>query len=674
MSARKLSRREFLVLSGSAAASVLAACGTPATPAAAPTQAPAAAAPTQPPAPAATAAPASKYKEAPMLAELVKAGKLPPVDQRLPDNPLVVKPVEKVGKYGGTWRTALKGAGDNAWLMRTIGYEFLTRWNREWTEISSNLAESWTVNADASEYTFKLRKGVKWSDGKPFGADDIVFFFTDVLNNKDLTAAPGNQYKVGDKVCTAVKVDDNTVTIKFAGPQGLFLQQITSNGNGQEICTYQAAYAKQFHKNYADPAKLDALIKEAKVETWIQLFQTKVQTPPGSSMQARWANLEMPQLWAWVLTAPYLAKDPVKAVRNPYYWKVDTAGNQLPYIDNIFYDFIEDVQVMALKAAAGEIDMMDRSLNTNANKPIFVDNAQKANLGFFEEVPAGMNVMCISLNLSIKDKQKSAIFNDLNFRIGLSHAINRKELIDVLWVGQGEPYQCAPRPTSPFYNEKLAKQYIEYDVKKANEYLDKVLPKKDGDGFRLMPDGNRLVILFEISNAPNKEWADAGPMLQKYWKAVGVDIQPKVVDRALMYTHKDANEIEMNCWAGDGGLDCVMESRWYMPFSTESQFGVGWYYYWIKDARAVEPPAAAKKQQELYDQMKTTGDTKKQDDLMKQILQIAQEQFWCMGVGLTPLGYGIVKNNFKNVPKSMPTAWNYPNPAPYDPPQFFFES
>jgi peptide/nickel transport system substrate-binding protein len=665
MSVRKLSRREFLVLSSSAAAaSVLAACAPSATPA--PTQAPA-----KPPA---AAAPAGKYKEAPMLAELVKAGKLPPVDQRLPDNPLVVKPVEKVGKYGGTWRTAIKGAGDNAWLLRTIGYDYLVRWNREWTEIVPNLAESWTVNADASEYTFKLRKGVKWSDGKPFGADDVVFFFMDVLNNKDLTAAPGNQYKAAGKVCTAVKVDDNTVTIKFSAPQGLFMQQIASDGNGIDMVRFQAAYAKQFHKTYADAAKLDALIKEAKVETWIQLFQTKVQTPPGSSMDTRWSNLEQPVLSAWVLTAPYLAKDPVKAVRNPYYWKVDTEGNQLPYIDNIFYDFIEDVQVMALKAAAGEIDMMDRSLNTNANKPIFVDNAQKANLGFFEEVPAGMNVMCISLNLSVKDKQKNAIFNDLNFRIGLSHAINRKELIDVLWVGQGEPYQCAPRPTSPFYNEKLAKQYTEYDVAKANEYLDKALPKKDGEGFRLMPDGNRLVILFEISNAPNKEWAEAGPMLQKYWKAAGVDIQPKVVDRALMYTHKDANEIEMNCWAGDGGLDCVMEPRWYFPYSSESQYGVGWYYYWIKDARAVEPPEAPKKQQALFDQMKATGDAAKQNDLMKQILQIAQEQFYCIGVSLQPLGYGIVKNNFKNVPKSMPTAWNYPNPAPYDPPQFFFES
>jgi peptide/nickel transport system substrate-binding protein len=453
----------------------------------------------------------------------------------------------------------------------------------------------------------------------------------------------------------------------------LFMQQITSDGNGQEITTYQAAYAKQFHQAYADATKLDALVKEANVETWIQLFQTKVQTPPGSSMQSRWANLDMPVLNAWVLTAPYLAKDPVKAVRNPYYWKVDPDGKQLPYIDSIFYDFIEDIQVMALKGAAGEIDMMDRSLNTLANKTIFVDNAEKANLGFFDEIPSSMNVMTISFNLSVKDPQKNAIFNDINFRIGASYAINRQEMIDVLWVSQSEPYQCAPRPTSPFYNETLAKQYTEFSVDKANAALDKVLPKKDSDGYRLMPDGNRLSVNFEVANN-TKEWTEAGPMLQKYWQAVGLDIQAKVEDRALMYTHKDANEGEMYCWAGDGGLDVVMEPRWYFPYSGESQYGVGWYYYWIKDARGVEPPEPAKKQQALFDQMKGTGDAAKQNDLMKQILQIAQEQFWCIGIGLAPKGYGIVKKNFKNVPPSMPAAWNYPNPGPFDPPQFFFES
>jgi len=328
--------------------------------------------------------------------------------------------------------------------------------------------------------------------------------------------------------------------------------------------------------------------------------------------------------------------------------------------------------VLALKAAAGEIDMMDRHIATNANKPVFVDNMKKGDYSFFETIPSSMNVMVLSLNLTHKDKQLRAIFQDINFRIGLSYAINRKELIDVIWVGQGEPYQCAPRPTSPFYNEKLAKQYTEYDVKKANEYLDKVLPKKDANGMRLMPDGKPLSFTMEISNT-SKEWSDAGPMIQKYWKAVGVDMIPKVEDRALLYTHKDANEFDALVWGGDGGLDVILEPRWYFPYSTESQYGILWQYWWRKDPRGEEPPEAPKKQMALYDQIQATGDAKKQEELMKQILQIAQEQFYCIGIALPTNGYGIVKNNFKNVPKTMPGAWLYPNPGPSNPEQYFFE-
>ena len=219
---KSLTRRQFLVLSGSlTAAAALAACAPQATPTAAPpTAAPAA---TQPPAPTAvpptaapaatkppataapTAPPAAKYKESPLLADLVKAGKLPPVEQRLPANPLVVKPVDKVGKYGGTWRTALRGGQDDAWTTRIIGYDYLVRWDREWTTVIPYVAESWTSTPDATEYTFKLRKGMKWSDGKPFTADDIVFWVTDILNNKDLTAAVGGSWAAGGKYLTATQ-------------------------------------------------------------------------------------------------------------------------------------------------------------------------------------------------------------------------------------------------------------------------------------------------------------------------------------------------------------------------------------------------------------------------------------------------------------------------------------
>ena len=170
---------------------------------------------------------------------------------------------------------------------------------------------------------------------------------------------------------------------------------------------------------------------------------------------------------------------------------------------------------LALKAAAGEIDMMDRHIATNPNKPVFVDNMKKGDYSFFETIPSSMNNMIICFNLTHKDKQLREIFQNPDFRKGVSHAINRKEMIDVVWVGQGEPYQLAPRPTSPFYNETLAKQYTEFDVKKANEYLDKVLPKKDANGMRLMPDGKPLASPGKSPTPAPTPWPPR-PMVQKY--------------------------------------------------------------------------------------------------------------------------------------------------------------
>lgn len=607
-----------------------------------------------------------------MLADLVKSGKLPAVELRLPANPLILKPVEKVGKYGGTWRSALQGGADDAWLTRTIGYDYLVRWDLGWTTVIPCVAESWSTNADSTEYTFKLRKGMKWSDAEPFTADDIVFWMNDVLNNKELTPATGGPWAAGGKYGTAVKADETTVTWKFAAANGLVLVR-NATPDGQSPVQFQAKYCKQFHKAYADPVKLDALIKENKQDDWIKLFGMKCSSVAGTPIGGRWQNPQLPVLSAWVLTTPSSTKDPCRATRNPYYWKVDTEGNQLPYIDNLFYDFVTDLQALVLKAANGEVDYMDRFLNTATNKPVYVNNAKKADISLYEETAEQMNPMVCAFNLTHKDKQMRAIFQDLNFRAGMSHAINRQEMIDVLWIGQGEPWQAAPRPTSPYYSEKMAKQYTEYDVKKANEYLDKVLPKKDAAGMRLMPDGKPLAFALELANI-FKEWTEAGPMLQKYWKAVGVDVTAKVLDRTLVYAHKDANEFDAMCWTGPGGLDVILDPRWYFPFSTESQFGMLWQYWYNKDVRGEEPPAAPKKQMELYSQLKATGDTKKQTELMKEILQIAQEQFYAFGIVLSSSGYSIVKNNFKNVPKVMPASWNYPTPGPADPPQFYFDS
>ncbi len=174
-----------------------------------------------------------------------------------------------------------------------------------------------------------------------------------------------------------------------------------------------------------------------------------------------------------------------------------------------------------------------------------------------------------------------------------------------------------------------------------------------------------------------KERVDSLNLVQRYWKAAGIDMQVKAEDRALLYTRKNANEHDAVVWGGDGGLDVILEPRWYLPFSDESNFAQAWFVYWRKPANPrtepEEPVPAAKKQQELYDQIQATGDPAKQGELMKQILQIAQEEFWAIGIVSPDKGYGIVKNNMRNVPREMIGAWLYPTPAPTNTIAYSFE-
>ncbi len=621
-----------------------------------------------------------EYSEAPQLAARVAAGQLPPVSERLPQNPLVVEPHERIGDYGGVWRMGLRGGQDGALFIRTL-YDHLVRWNIDWTEVIPNVAESFEVNEAATEFTFRLREGMKWSDGQPFTADDIVFWYEDVLTNEAYRAVNPipSWLQAGDEPVVVEKLDDTTVVFRFAAPNGLFIQRLATP-DGNLPTRFPRHYLEQFHPKY-NPEGIDAQIREAGASDWVNLMGLKAGGVPGTPYDARWANPDLPTLYAWTITTGYGEGARVTAERNPYYFKVDPEGNQLPYIDRLVYEQFEDVEVLVLRALAGDIDMQDRHIGTLGNRAVFTDNMERGNYHFFSKVPAFMNAAVIALNLTHKDPVKREIFNNKDFRIGLSYAINRDEINDLVFVGQTEPFQAAPRPESPFYNERMAKQYTEFDLALANEHLDRAgYSQRDAQGYRLGPDGNRISFVVEITAAVNPFWLDIMELVQGYWQEVGIDAQVRNIDRALLYTRKDANEHDAMVWQGDGGLDVVLEPRWYFPFSAESVYAQAWQT-WYNNPSGVgsltdpeEPPAITRRQMELYDQLKATGDPEQQTALMNEILEIAADEFYAIGTVLMPPGYGIVKNNFHNVPESMIDAYLYPHPGPTNPEQYFVES
>lgn len=613
---------------------------------------------------------AQEFTEATELKAEVDAGNLPPVNERLPENPLVITPVERVGAHGGDWNHALVGGGSLSMLVRYQGYEPMVRFNLDWSGIIPNVAESFEVSEDSTTYTLKLRKGHKWSDGAPFTTEDVRFWYEDIFLNDEVSPQGNAWWRSGGEIGKLDIVDEQTFRVTFAAPNGFFLQQLAWAQQDQ-MCRTPSHYLKQFHLKYNPDA--NKLAQERGFESWIALFQ---QESGFADDNVFFQNSKRPTLNAWMFTvAPGEDTEQALAVRNPYYFKVDTQGNQLPYFNRVVYQMVADPEVLLLKTLQGEIDMMDQYIATPANKPVLFDGQEAGGYGFYTLKETAANVMVFQLNLAHPDPVKNALFNTREFRQALSVAIDRQALIDAVFVGQGSPAQPSLVETDPLYNERLAKQHTEYDPDQANQLLDALLPNKDGDGIRLDSEGRRLSLIFEIDQT-RTTFIDmmqlAIPMLQ----AVGVDAQMQTMDRSLWETRvRNGREFDATChqFGANSGIAAMLDARYFVPFNSNALYAPGWSLYFTQpdNPDAIEPPAPVKAQQELYKQLLATGDQAKQAELFAQLLENAADMFLVWGVSLPPDGYGVVKNSMVNVTKVMPNSFGWPTPGPAMPEQFF---
>ena len=612
--------------------------------------------------------------QAPELAAMVENGELPPLEERLPSNPLVVDPVERVGEYGGTMKSYLVGGGDTAWLIRLVSYDNLISWTPEFDGVLPNVIESYDVNEDASEYTFYLREGLKWSDGVPYTADDIMFWYEDVALNTDLTGGRPFLLTTGvgddETVGTIEKIDDFTLRFSFDHPNPLFLQNLATPG-GDRLTRYPRHYAEQFHIDY-NSENIESLMEEEGVETWQDLFNLKV------SSRARWTNPDLPRVNAWIVTEPYTG-DATRVVyeRNPYYWKVDTEGNQLPYIDRWEFTIYEDSEVVLLNVLAGEFQYAGRHIGSAENRPVLFENRESGGYRALSQVSTGSNHTQIAFNMTHPDDTKREIFRNKNFRIGLSHAINREEISDLLFAGAAEPRQVAPLESSTVYSEEMAQQYLEYNVDLANEYLDEAgYSERNADGIRLGPDGEPIVLRVEVSTTQNVR-VDMMELVQAYWANVGIDLEIRAVDRTLMEQRRDSNQYELYVWPAGGGANPITSPRSYGPFEVASLIAPRWaaWYTPIEEEgiRPEEPPEEVKRQLELYSEL-LTSPPEEHEALMEEILAIATDQFYTIGTVSDPPNFSYVANDLRNVLEPMPGSWQYPTPGPARPEHWFFDN
>jgi peptide/nickel transport system substrate-binding protein len=602
--------------------------------------------------------------EAPGLRERVEAGTLPRVEERLPETPRVLEPIEEIGEYGGTYRLITR-RGDWSMLARNIAYENLVAWNHDWTAVVPNVAERYDVNDDATEYTFHLRPGLKWSDGEPFTSGDIMFWYEDILMDRDITPVVSDTFESGGEPGVVEALDEHTVRITFSEPHGFFLQYLASlHGPLWGMTNYPRHYLEQYHPRYAGDA--DARVAERGFATAAEFLQT------FTNLSSRFEFGGAPVLWPWTydVTNPWDGAQ-IILERNPYYWKVDPEGQQLPYMDRVTLQILDDVEAIRLRMLNGEFDFGNRYLELDL-KPVFFDSQDRGSFHFVDTHSAHNNAIAIALNLTHEDPVLREIFQNKDFRIGLSHAIDREEIIDLVFIGQTVPWQLAPPRGSAAYSERLATQYLEYDLDLANEYLDAAgLAERDAQGYRLRPDGQRITFSINTVQGRQIHFIDILEMISMQWREVGIDMNVNVMERGLFYERRDVNLHDGAVWNGDGGRDAMLEPRWYFPFSNESMFAIPWAQWWRGVPDAPEPPESARRQMDLYDTLRGTADPAEQVRLMEEILEIAADEFYAFGIALPPTGFGIASNRLGNTPGAMPDAWLWPTPGPANPEQFF---
>jgi peptide/nickel transport system substrate-binding protein len=613
----------------------------------------------------------AKYKEAPALAALVKAGKLPAVDKRLPDNPLVV-PGDQIGQYGGVWRRGFTGPSDFNGVNRVI-YDVLARFGPDGATIEMKLAESVTPSADFKTWTLKLRRGMKWSDGSPFTTDDIMYWYKDVLQNKDLVpATPSWMLNKNGSLVQVEKVDALTVRWVFAEPNTNFLLELPTKdyGDRQYPIFQPAAYMKQFHAAYAKKDDLDKKVADAKFKTWTELYANK---------QSPFDNPERPGMAAWI-ASNRISEQIFTLKRNPYYVGVDKAGNQLPYIDEIQIKFFADTQALNLAAIAGELDQQERHINL-LNYPVLKENEQKQGKYkiYLWSSPGGQDAGVVFNQTYAKDPELGKLMANRDFRIAMSQAINRRQINESAFLGTGQPRQSVPKKGHPYYpGDEYAFKYTEQNLDAANKLLDSIgLNKKDADGFRLFPSGKRVTIELSVVEVFGP-YRDIGTLVTKDFEKIGIKVNMQIRERALHFQMRQANDLQAELWNQDtAGFPFTGSTKYDFRKDLYGNLTYGplWKQWYDSNGKeGVEPPAAAKRIIELQDRAKTVG-AADQAKIAQEIFRVWVDNMFEIGtVGLTATDQGVAVVNAKlhNVPANLTKDWPLRTPGNGRPEVWFF--
>ena len=603
----------------------------------------------------------SSYKEAPMLAARVAAGELPPVEERLPENPLVLQPTRGIGKYGGTWYRGFTGPADGQNMERPLK-DHLLFYEVSGLTVQPNIAESWTQNEDATEFTFTLRKGHKWSDGQPFTTADIMFWVDHMLHNEELNPSKPAWTQKGGETLKFEAIDEQTFKVTSPEPYAPFVTLVASvivagqhtRGDGGDGLYAPRHYLEQFHPDFVGLDEAERKAKEAGFDNWYTYFLDRNHAN---------ANPDAPMLTAWRVTGSINTNE-WSFERNPYYYAVDTEGNQLPYIDRVVLTLAQNLEVLNLSALAGNYTVMGRHINI-AKLPLFLENAESVGyrIQFWRQPQSGIANIYVNESWDGNAEIQSFIQN-VEFRRALSLGIERDQINEVFFLGIGATSglcQGYDDPDNP--GKYIGEDDVMFDADRANAILDEIgLDKKDGDGFRLMPSGERLTIQLPSVVAAFEDYPAINEMIARQWEVnIGIHAEVQSLERGLHGDRGLLNELMTTNWESSPRSTTLITPQHLLPVGGGGNTG-RLYGDWHQSGgeTGIEPPnPLLKEQMDLYDEAQSTAGPARYNEILQRVVELN-----CLNVNpITtvmnkPTYVAIIKNNVKNIPNPLPFSYH----------------
>ncbi len=603
------------------------------------------------PAPTASQKGITRFTQSPYL----EGRDLPPVEDRLPDDPVVIQPLGETGTYGGTARITT-----NEWLTfpnveapMTISADMRT--------ILPNLAESWEVSPDGKVVTLHLRPGIRWSDGTPLTSDDYLFSFNDLWLNSEYSPVtdPAIEGAIG------VRHDDLTFSYVFAKPNPLFVYRLAQYGNFMVLPKH---HYRHFHPTYTNREVLIKRISDLGFISWMAFIEASRRGRLEQSAEA-------PTLDAHRIVQRDLTR--ILYERNPYYFKVDPAGQQLPYIDRVDSEIVDSKEVITTMASTGQLDFSAYELRTQ-DIPLLKLGERGGGIKVHVWTRLHSSDIVIQMNFNAKDPRLAKLYWDFRFRKALSIAIDREEMNELIYFGRGTPRQVTAHPSSRFYEPRFATAHTGFDPDEARRLLDELaLRDVTGDGLREYPDGSALTITveymdWETPKAINME------LVESYWRAVGIDLRQKLVDSSLQAARALAGEMQMTLWHADRVTDILFPQSpdFWVPRRTGADMSSWpeWSVWYQTEGRlGIEPPSAMRQLQLWGDELRTTMDEARRVEVGKNILRSNAENIWVIGaVGLAPHPV-VVSSRLRGIPGNGIWGWDNRWTLSYHPSTWYFE-